>query len=103
MITITFTNKDGECNGFTAYGHAGYAEIGKDIVCAAVSALVQGTIAAINNMTICETEVSENIIGGISFQVQVPDITTQTLLAGLEIALNELQEEYGAYLEVCHG
>ena len=32
---------DGRKDGITVSGHAGYAEAGKDIVCAAVSVLVQ--------------------------------------------------------------
>lgn len=44
MTTVTlFTRKDGEILGFSAKGHAGYAEAGEDIVCAAISALTQAT------------------------------------------------------------
>ena len=32
-------------------GHAGYAEAGKDIVCAGVTALVQGLIKSIEDLT----------------------------------------------------
>ena len=32
-------------------GHAGYAEAGKDIVCAGVTALVQGLIRSIESLT----------------------------------------------------
>ena len=35
----------------TLKGHAGYAEPGKDIVCAAVSALTQAFIASIEELT----------------------------------------------------
>lgn len=35
----------------TVYGHAGYAEAGKDIVCAGVTALVQGLIRSIESLT----------------------------------------------------
>ena len=31
--------RDGQVTGFVCAGHAGYAEAGEDIVCAAVSAL----------------------------------------------------------------
>jgi len=40
MIRVTlFRGEDGQLNGFSCKGHAGYAEAGSDIVCAAVSAL----------------------------------------------------------------
>lgn len=35
----------------TVYGHAGYAEAGYDIVCAGVTALVQGLIRSIESLT----------------------------------------------------
>lgn len=38
-------------NGFIIEGHAGYAEPGKDIVCAAVSALSQTCVMSIENLT----------------------------------------------------
>ena len=46
MITITQT--DGE---ITIKGHANYAERGKDIVCAAVSALTQTFIESVEQLT----------------------------------------------------
>lgn len=38
-------------DGIEINGHAGYAEIGKDIVCAGVTALVQGLIRSIEGLT----------------------------------------------------
>lgn len=37
--------------GFLVSGHAGYAEHGKDIVCAAVSSLLQAFIASVEELT----------------------------------------------------
>ena len=38
-------------DGITVSGHAGYAEAGKDIVCAGVTALVQTLIGSIKGLT----------------------------------------------------
>ena len=38
-------------DGITVSGHAGYAEIGKDIVCAGVTALTQTLIRSLENLT----------------------------------------------------
>lgn len=46
MITITHRN-----NTITVRGHAGYAEIGKDIVCASISTLTQVFVASVGEMT----------------------------------------------------
>lgn len=46
MIGIKVRN-----NGLTVDGHAGYAEPGKDIVCAGATALVQTLIQSIEDLT----------------------------------------------------
>lgn len=46
MIAVKVTQ-----NGITVNGHAGYAETGNDIVCAAVSALAQNLIQSIEALT----------------------------------------------------
>lgn len=38
-------------HGITVDGHAGYAESGKDIVCAAVSAITQTLVVSLDNFT----------------------------------------------------
>ena len=38
-------------DGITVSGHANYAEAGKDIVCAGVTALVQGLIRSVESLT----------------------------------------------------
>lgn len=42
---------DVRTDGITIEGHAGYAEAGKDIVCAGVSALAQTLIKSIEDLT----------------------------------------------------
>lgn len=37
--------------GITVSGHAGYAEAGKDIVCAGITALTQSLVKSINDLT----------------------------------------------------
>lgn len=41
MITVSFFNKNGKVFKVSTKGHSGLAESGNDILCAAVSALVQ--------------------------------------------------------------
>ena len=45
-----FRRADGALTGYRASGHAGYAEAGQDIVCAAVSALTQATLNGLKNV-----------------------------------------------------
>lgn len=58
MIKVTiYENESHEWRGFKAQGHAGYDELGKDIVCAAASVLITNTMNAIEKFTDEETDV----------------------------------------------
>ena len=62
MIRIVFYLADAGLTGFRAHGHAGYAESGSDIVCAAVSALVQTFEASAREFT--ADEISSSLKDG---------------------------------------
>ncbi|MBA2215241.1 ribosomal-processing cysteine protease Prp [Sellimonas intestinalis] len=49
-------------DGITVSGHAGYAETGKDIVCAGVTALIQTLIKSVNDLT--EDKIQYEIMPG---------------------------------------
>ena len=52
MIKVVLSRDDyGMCNGFHVTGHAGYADSGYDIICAAVSVLTQNTVNSIEQLT----------------------------------------------------
>ena len=51
MITVEIRKSNGEYVGFSSKGHAGYAEEGYDIICAAVSVLTVNTINSIEKFT----------------------------------------------------
>ena len=50
MIRVTLRSQDECITGFDVKGHAGYAEAGQDIVCAAVSALTQSTLNGLRSV-----------------------------------------------------
>lgn len=59
MIRITVTKKDGEIISLVCKGHAGYAEEGRDIVCAAVSVLAFTCANALESVTGVKAHVEE--------------------------------------------
>ncbi|MDO4622991.1 MAG: ribosomal-processing cysteine protease Prp [Eubacteriales bacterium] len=95
MTKVTFyENRNGNISGFEARDHAGYAEEGEDIVCAAVSALVIHTINSVEQFTEdqMETESDEEnavirfrIRGNISHE-------SKLLLHALAATLSDMQE-----------
>ena len=50
MITVTVTRENGAPVGFSVSGHANMGEYGEDLVCAAVSAVVQTAILGITEV-----------------------------------------------------
>lgn len=60
---ITINHQKGR---ITIDGHAGFAPIGQDIVCAAVSALVQTFIVSVEELTADELTVTRNEQGQIT-------------------------------------
>lgn len=98
MIKITvFRNDNGICKGFQCLGHAGYAEYGQDIVCAAVSVLVVNTINSIEEFTedaiACEVK-EEN--GDVKFSF-TGDISNESklLVESMLLGLRGIEQEYG--------
>lgn len=87
-------------NGITVTGHAGYAEPGKDIVCAAVSVLVQNLITCLYNFTNdlgdCTAEPGKAIIKYKSLSEQ-----GKLLVDSFFIGICQIQESYGSqYVQV---
>ena len=96
MITVTVSKKNNSYISFTSKGHAGYAEEGYDIICAAVSALVINTVNSLDQLT---TEESD---GFVSFTFTEPISEGGTLLMdSLVLGLTEIEHSYSKrYLKV---
>ena len=98
MIKISiYQNEEDVITGFRLMGHAGYADHGQDIVCAAVSALVINTINSIEQFTkdVFSLEQDEES-GMIEFHVtsHISD-ESKLLLNSLFLGLSGIQEDYG--------
>lgn len=93
MIRIVFlTDSKGLIQEFTVKGHAGYDEAGKDIVCAAVSAVVQTAVIGLTDIAeIKINHVQEDGLLKCSLpkqmnmdQLRASSVILRTMLAGLE-------------------
>ncbi|MDE6664929.1 MAG: ribosomal-processing cysteine protease Prp [Ruminococcus sp.] len=63
MIRAEFYRSQGFLTGFSFSGHSGYAEAGKDIVCAAVSSAVQLIVNMLDGFGFApDIEVGDNVI-----------------------------------------
>ena len=93
MINITVKKRKGSYLDFLSKGHAGYAEEGQDIVCAAVSALI------ITEEQI-EAEADEGYVS-IHFKTNPNTERGKLLMDSLILGLTEIEHSYNnRYLTV---
>ena len=104
MTRCEFFTADDRITGFSVSGHSGYAEAGKDIVCAYVTAVVTMAEATINDVcgAKAKVRVGEN---EARITLKLPkscdeEDTVQAVLAGMMVTLINLQEDYSDFIEV---
>ncbi len=92
MIKVNYQIIDKQMKKITISGHANYADLGKDIVCASVSAMLTTTvngILSINNQAIKYADGDYFTIDNLSF-----DEITNKLLDNLISLFKELSVDY---------
>ncbi|MBQ8237128.1 MAG: ribosomal-processing cysteine protease Prp [Oscillospiraceae bacterium] len=104
MTRCEFFTADERITGFSVSGHSGYAEAGKDIVCAAVSAVVTMAEATINDVCGAKAKVRvKDEQARITLTLPTScdeEETVQAVLAGMMVTLLSLQEDYPDFIEV---
>ena len=111
MTKVVFLRRDGVYYGFREQGHAGYAEAGDDVLCAALSAMTMLIINAAEvayasdvEYTIDEETTNISVICRAALPEFEEDERKRYAVSGLFLAyyyqLNDLLEEYYDYLEV---
>ena len=105
--TVTFLKRsDGALIGYSAIGHAGYAEAGADIVCAAISALTQSTLNGLKNVLRAPVMFDQDDDGAFIEASLTPEASeaeiqqAQLLLVTLEQGLQAIQREYPRNLRI---
>ena len=101
-VTI-YNNLENECVGFKVLGHAGYAEEGEDIVCAAISILVINTMNAIEQFTDAKfSQTADERQGLIEYHISQPTKETTLLLNSMILGLQTLEDDktYGNYIDL---
>ena len=96
MITIEIRKSDKGYTGFSSKGHAGYAEHGFDIVCAAVSALTVNTINSIEKFTNdpFKAEAADGMLRWKFTEIPISK-EAELLMDSMILGLEYIQESYG--------
>jgi len=104
MIKITiYKNSENRYIGFRSLGHAGYADSGHDIICAAVSVLVINTINTIEAFTEDELKIKTDENKGLiefKFAKSISEKST-LLMDSLELGLQGIRRDYNdGYIKI---
>ena len=104
MISVKIQGKNNKAHEIIVSGHAGFADHGEDIVCAAVSVL---TISILNGLTeiVGRKDLGEVIEEGY-VRFIVPEINdeptklkTETLISTYLLGIRGIKEAYGDYIQ----
>lgn len=102
MIRARFFCDNGKMYGFEVSGHAGYADKGKDIVCASVSSAVQMAANTITEI-ICESADVATEGDKISLKLNHSgeiNYPAQAVLKGLHLHLSILSDQFESTISV---
>ena len=98
--------KNNSIVGFDSKGHAGYAEMGADIVCSAVSSLVQNAEICLSEVMQIKISLNRNDKNAV-FCLRIAKSESeenikkaQPILESIEISLKRIEQEYKKYLKV---
>lgn len=98
MVRISvYQDECGRISGFRCAGHAGYAEGGQDIVCAAVSALTVTAVNSVESLTGDRfTYEGDERKGRMDFKV-IPPVSegASLILKSMFLGLSMIEESYG--------
>ena len=95
MITVTVIRENGSPVGFDVSGHANMGEYGEDLVCAAVSALTETCVNALERVAHVKPTVR---VGPGFLAARLPEDAlnqdAKTLLNGMTEGLREIAAQY---------
>jgi uncharacterized protein YsxB (DUF464 family) len=104
MISVKIQGKNNKANEIIVSGHAGFADHGEDIVCAAVSVL---TISILNGLTeiLGRKDLGEVVEEGY-VRFTIPEINdepmkmkTDALISTYLLGIRGIKEAYGDYIQ----
>ena len=105
MTRCEFFTENDRINGFSISGHSDYDEPGRDIVCAAVSAVVTMAEATIND--VCGAKAKVRVKDGENNRITLTlpvscdeEDSVQAVLTGMMLTLCSLRDDYPDNIEV---
>lgn len=107
MIRVNISkHPSGKISSFTMEGHAEFAEHGKDLVCAAATAVSFGALNAILSLTEADLQIDQGEEGGFLRCVVPGNLSeneqekVQLLLESMIVSLQTIERDYGEYIKI---
>lgn len=101
MIRVEVFKRSDRIVGFTVTGHAGYADLGYDIVCAAVSALVLNAVNSCEKLLGVELKAVDD---GHTLRCDVPESLdspdVQLLLRSMVFGIEQTSGQYPDHVQL---
>ena len=98
MINVKVTKKHDSISSLIVSGHANSGEYGKDLVCAAVSAVVIGGLNSITSHQHYSIEVREGFVSIKAIQLQ--NETDKIVLNTILVSLHTIEQNYRKYIKI---
>jgi uncharacterized protein YsxB (DUF464 family) len=104
MINIRiYRDNQGRISGFNVKGHANFEEYGKDIVCAAVSALIHTAVFSLISLAgiTPDFKVSDGSFKcTVNHSAAKKHDTVDVILESMLIGLKEIRKEYSKHVQI---
>lgn len=101
MINLTILKSNDAITTLQAKGHSGYAEAGQDIVCSAVSTIMQTTLNGLLEVTKADVDYEVNQdIPFLRITVKAEDEKAQILMKSAYLALKQIADDYKKYIKI---
>jgi len=97
-----YTDAAGKICGFAAEGHSGFAPHGQDIVCAAVSVLLQTAVLGLEEVAriVPQTNIADGYLECHIAPEQAHQPKAEAVLQTMLVGLKAVETEYSDYVKV---
>lgn len=99
MIHIEIKKQDGRICRLTSKGHAGYDDIGKDLVCAGISSILFGALNGLDEMFAADVKLDVNQ-NRIQIDVCNDSEDLQNTLQFLVIQLKTVEQRFPEFVKI---
>ncbi len=99
LVDLYRDSKSHEIVGFKVDGHAGFAEYGQDVVCAAISVLTINTVNSIEEFTQDKFELKTDEDAGL-IEIRLSSLSNESkvLLQSFALGINSIAQGNDGYL-----